>query len=287
MADLQAVIISGLSGAGKTVAMQCFEDMGYYCVDNLPPALIPTFLDLFEHSDEFNKVAMVIDLRAREFFDDFKSILDSSFEHLKIQPTILFLEASELCLVSRYKETRRSHPLSTQGRVTDGILKEKELLADIKSQADIVIDTTDMNSRTLRQRLMQKFSSDQDQKFCVNFLSFGFKHALPVDADLVMDVRFLPNPHYIKELRPKTGLDDEVYEYVMDQADTQEFYEKFTDLLDFLLPRYKKEGKSNLTLALGCTGGKHRSVALTERLAQKYQAAGYSVNVTHRDKDRE
>lgn len=286
MTDLQAVIISGLSGAGKTVAMQCFEDMGYYCIDNLPPSLIPTFLELFKQSNGIHKVAMVIDLRSSEFFKNFETILEEAFEGLDIVPTILFLEASDLCLVSRYKESRRSHPMSTQGRITDGILKEKELLAGIKGRADLIIDTTHLNSRSLRQRLLEEFSTDQPRHFTVNFLSFGFKHALPVDADIVIDVRFLPNPYYIDHLRPKTGLDEEVYSYVMDQADTKTFYEKFTDLLDFLLPRYEQEGKANVTIAIGCTGGKHRSVALTERLSQKYQAAGYAVNVSHRDKER-
>ena len=287
MSNLQVAIITGMSGAGKTVAMQCFEDMGYYCIDNLPPSLIPTFIELFDQSESFNRVALVVDLRSREFFDDFSEIVEENLKDLNITPKILFLDASDRSLVARYKESRRLHPLSTQGRILDGILKEKELLEGIKGRSDISIDTTNLNSRGLREKIIDKFNVEKQETFHIELLSFGFKHGTPLDADLVIDVRFLPNPYYIDELRPKTGLDEEVYDYVMSQPDTELFYEKYTDLLDFLLPRYKLEGKASVTVAIGCTGGKHRSVALTERIAQKYQAAGYIVNRTHRDKDKE
>lgn len=287
LSDLQAVIITGMSGAGKTVALQCFEDMGYYCIDNLPPSLIPTFIELFDQSENFDRVALVVDLRSAEFFDDLELIIEENLKDMDVIPKILFLEASDRSLVARYKETRRVHPLSSQGRIMDGISKEKDLLSGIKGRSDLIIDTTNLNSRALREIILDEFNVEKLTTFQVQFLSFGFKHGLPIDADLVVDVRFLPNPYYIKKLRPKTGLDDDVYEYVMSQKDTQEFYEKYTDLLDFLLPRYKLEGKASITIAIGCTGGKHRSVALTERLAQKYQAAGYSVHRTHRDKDKE
>lgn len=287
MSNLQTVIITGMSGAGKTVAMQCFEDMGYYCIDNLPPSLIPTFIELFDQSHSSSRVALVVDLRSSDFFDDFSEIVEENLKDLDTIPKILFLDASNRTLVARYKESRRSHPLSTQGRIMDGILKERELLEGIKGRSDIIIDTTNLNSRGLRKRIIDEFNVEKEETFHIDLLSFGFKHGTPLDADLLIDVRFLPNPHYIDELRPQTGLDDEVYEYVMSQPDTELFYEKYTDLLDFLLPRYKLEGKASVTIAIGCTGGKHRSVALTERIAQKYEAAGYIVNRIHRDKDKE
>lgn len=287
MSNLQTVIITGMSGAGKTVAMQCFEDMGYYCIDNLPPSLIPTFIELFDQTQSSNRVALVVDLRSSDFFDDFSEIVEENLKDLDIIPKILFLDASNRTLVARYKESRRSHPLSTQGRIMDGILKERALLEGIKGRSDIIIDTTNLNSRGLRKRIIDEFNVEKEETFHIDLLSFGFKHGTPLDADLLIDVRFLPNPHYIDELRPQTGLDDEVYEYVMSQPDTELFYEKYTDLLDFLLPRYKLEGKASVTIAIGCTGGKHRSVALTERIAQKYEAAGYIVNRIHRDKDKE
>lgn len=287
MSNLQTVIITGMSGAGKTVAMQCFEDMGYYCIDNLPPSLIPTFIELFDQSQSSNRVALVVDLRSSDFFDDFSEIVEENLKDLDTIPKILFLDAGNPTLVARYKESRRSHPLSTQGRIMDGILKERELLEGIKGRSDIIIDTTNLNSRGLRKRIIDEFNVEKEETFHIDLLSFGFKHGTPLDADLLIDVRFLPNPHYIDELRPQTGLDDEVYEYIMSQPDTELFYEKYTDLLDFLLPRYKLEGKASVTIAIGCTGGKHRSVALTERIAQKYEAAGYIVNRIHRDKDKE
>lgn len=287
MSNLQTVIITGMSGAGKTVAMQCFEDMGYYCIDNLPPSLIPTFIELFDQTQSSNRVALVVDLRSSDFFEDFSEIVEENLKDLDTIPKILFLDASNRTLVARYKESRRSHPLSTQGRIMDGILKERALLEGIKGRSDIIIDTTNLNSRGLRKRIIDEFNVEKEETFHIDLLSFGFKHGTPLDADLLIDVRFLPNPHYIDELRPQTGLDDEVYEYVMSQPDTELFYEKYTDLLDFLLPRYKLEGKASVTIAIGCTGGKHRSVALTERIAQKYEAAGYIVNRIHRDKDKE
>lgn len=287
MSNLQTVIITGMSGAGKTVAMQCFEDMDYYCIDNLPPSLIPTFIELFDQTQSSNRVALVVDLRSSDFFDDFSEIVEENLKDLDTIPKILFLDASNRTLVARYKESRRSHPLSTQGRIMDGILKERALLEGIKGRSDIIIDTTNLNSRGLRKRIIDEFNVEKEETFHIDLLSFGFKHGTPLDADLLIDVRFLPNPHYIDELRPQTGLDDEVYEYVMSQPDTELFYEKYTDLLDFLLPRYKLEGKASVTIAIGCTGGKHRSVALTERIAQKYEAAGYIVNRIHRDKDKE
>ncbi|GEQ32842.1 RNase adapter RapZ [Marinilactibacillus psychrotolerans] len=284
--NIELVIITGMSGAGKTVAMQSFEDMGYYCVDNMPPNLLPTFWDLVRESGHFSKIALVMDLRMRDFFEQMKETILKVENSPHITTRILYLEATEKELVSRYKETRRSHPLATNGRTIDGIRKEKELLEDIKTRAQVVLDTTNLTPRQLREKLIESFKAKEKEMFRVEMVSFGFKYGLPIDADIVMDVRFLPNPHYIEELRPQTGLDKKVYDYVMQQPETEPFYKKFAELLDYSLPGYKREGKSNITIAIGCTGGKHRSVAIAERLGHKIEADGYLVNITHRDKDK-
>lgn len=284
--SLQLVIITGMSGAGKTVAMQSFEDMGYYCVDNMPPSLLPTFWELVRESGKMTKIALVIDLRSQDFFSEIKSALEQLENTSFITTKILYLEADETELVSRYKETRRSHPMASRGRVIEGIRKERELLTEIKSRAQKVINTTNLTPRELREQIIEEFSAAETRTFRVEMLSFGFKYGLPIDADIVMDVRFLPNPHYIDELRPLTGQDSPVYDYVMQQPETDTFYKKFVDLLDYCLPGYKREGKSSVTIAIGCTGGKHRSVALAERIARKIESDGYPVGVTHRDKDK-
>lgn len=284
--NIELVVITGMSGAGKTVAMQSFEDMGYYCIDNMPPNLLPTFWDLVRESGQFSKIALVMDLRMRDFFEQMKETIFKVENSPHITTRILYLEATETELVSRYKETRRSHPLAINGRTIEGIRKEKVLLEDIKARAQDVIDTTKLTPRQLREKLIETFKAKEKEMFRVEMVSFGFKYGLPIDADIVMDVRFLPNPHYVDELRPKTGLDKKVYDYVMQQPETEPFYKKFSDLLEYSLPGYKREGKSNVTIAIGCTGGKHRSVALAERLGQKIKADGYLVNITHRDKDK-
>lgn len=284
--SLQLVIITGMSGAGKTVAMQSFEDMGYYCVDNMPPNLLPKFWELVRESGKMTKIALVMDLRTRDFFNQIKSSLETIDNTSFITTKILYLEADETELVSRYKETRRSHPLAQRGRVIEGIRKERELLTEIKSRAQSVIDTTNLTPRQLREQIIQEFSVAETTMFRVEIVSFGFKYGLPIDADIVMDVRFLPNPHYIDDLRPLTGQDAPVYDYVMQQPETETFYRKFIDLLDYCLPGYKREGKNNVTIAIGCTGGKHRSVALSERIGRKIGSDGYPVGVSHRDKDK-
>lgn len=283
---LELVIITGMSGAGKTVAMQSFEDMGYYCIDNMPPNLLPTFWKLVRESGQFSKIALVMDLRMKDFFEEINAAITKMDNTSHITTRIVFLDATNEELVSRYKETRRSHPLAKNDRTIEGIKTERELLQSIRKKAQLVIDTSNLTPRELRDRLIQKFKTKEKEMFRVEMVSFGFKYGLPIDSDVVMDVRFLPNPHYIPELRPQTGLDEEVYEYVMHQTETEQFYKKFTDLLDITLPGYKKEGKSNLTIAIGCTGGKHRSVALVERIAKKIKADGYPVNISHRDKDK-
>ncbi|EMF0464654.1 TPA: RNase adapter RapZ [Enterococcus hirae] len=286
MADnLQLVIITGMSGAGKTVAIQSFEDMGYFCIDNMPPNLIPKFWELIKESGKVTKMALVVDLRSRSFFEEIQNMLVEIENTDFIDTSILFLDASDEELVARYKETRRTHPMAMNDLVTEGIRKERAILNDLKMQASVIIDTTTLTPRQLREKINQTFKTKGDQGFRIEFVSFGFKYGLPIDSDIVMDVRFLPNPHYIPELRPLTGKDQPVYDYVMSFDETELFYNKFLDLLQTVLPGYIKEGKSSLTIAIGCTGGQHRSVALTERLSGALKE-NYKVNVTHRDKDK-
>lgn len=286
MADnLELVIITGMSGAGKTVAIQSFEDMGYFCIDNMPPTLIPKFWELIKESGKVTKMALGVDLRSRSFFEEIQSMSIEIENTNFIDTSVLFLDASDEELVARYKETRRTHPMAMDGLVTEGIRKERAILNDIKAQASVIIDTTTLTPRQLREKINQTFKTKDDQGFRIEFVSFGFKYGLPIDSDIVMDVRFLPNPHYIADLRPLTGKDKPVYDYVMSFDETELFYLKFLDLLKTVMPGYIKEGKSSLTVAIGCTGGQHRSVALTERLSQALSET-YKVNVTHRDKDK-
>ena len=282
---LELVIITGMSGAGKTVAIQSFEDMGYFCIDNMPPSLIPKFWELIKESGKVTKIALVVDLRSRSFFEEIQSMLIDIENTNFIDTLMLFLDASDNELVSRYKETRRAHPLAMDGLITEGIRKERAILDDLKTRASIVIDTTTLTPRQLREKINQEFRASHETGFRVEIVSFGFKYGLPIDADIVMDVRFLPNPHYIPELRPLTGKDEPVYNYVMSFPETEEFYQQFTTLLQTILPGYVKEGKSSLTVAIGCTGGQHRSVALSERIGATL-SEDYRVNITHRDKDK-
>lgn len=282
---LELVIITGMSGAGKTVAIQSFEDMGYFCIDNMPPSLIPKFWELIKESGKVTKIALVVDLRSRSFFEEIQTMLIDIENTNFIDTRMLFLDASDNELVSRYKETRRAHPLAMDGLVTEGIRKERAILNDLKTRASIVIDTTTLTPRQLREKINQEFRASHETGFRIEILSFGFKYGLPIDADIVMDVRFLPNPHYIPELRPLTGKDEPVYEYVMSFPETEEFYQQFSTLLQTIMPGYVKEGKSSLTVAIGCTGGQHRSVALSERIGAVL-AEDYRVNITHRDKDK-
>lgn len=282
---LELVIITGMSGAGKTVAVQSFEDLGYFCVDNMPPSLVPTFWELLKESGKITRVALVVDLRSRNFFAELEQVISMLDNTQFITTRILYLDANTASLVARYKETRRQHPLAIgEGRIVDAIEKEREMLLDLRTRAQMIIDTTTLSPRSLRERIMQQFSNPEYQSFHVEVMSFGFKYGAPIDADIVMDVRFLPNPHYIPELRPLTGLDSQVYDYVMMQPETQHFYTKLMDLLEFCLPGYKKEGKSSVTIAIGCTGGQHRSIALAERIANHLKNEQYAVNVTHRDR---
>lgn len=281
--DTQLVIITGMSGAGKTVAIQSFEDLGFFCVDNLPPTLLPKFLELMKESGtKMNKVALVMDLRGREFFDSLFKALDDLAETSWVAPQVLFLDADDSTLVRRYKETRRSHPLAPSGLPLEGIRLERELLEELKGRAQTIYKTTDMKPKELREKILEEFSENKKTIFTVNVMSFGFKHGIPIDADLVFDVRFLPNPHYIEHMRPRTGLDEDVSTYVLKWNETTKFLEKVTDLLSFMLPHYKREGKAQLVIAIGCTGGQHRSVALAEYIA-KFFEKDYHTRVTHRD----
>ena len=284
MADtLELVIITGMSGAGKTVAVQSFEDLGYFCIDNMPPTLLPTFWELVKESGKISRIALVIDLRSRDFFKEVDSLIATLDNTQLVTTRIIFLDSSDSVLVSRYKETRRNHPLAPDGRVSEGIAKERELLMDLRTRAQIIIDTSDISPRQLRERLIKDFTTKDYQTFHVEVMSFGFKYGVPIDADIIWDVRFLPNPHYIPELRPQTGMDAPVYDYVMKQPETQAFYSKLIDVIEFCLPGYKKEGKSSVTIAIGCTGGKHRSVAIAERISNHLKTDNYAVNVSHRD----
>ncbi|UQD53342.1 RNase adapter RapZ [Bacillus methanolicus] len=283
--DIQMVIITGMSGAGKTVAIHSFEDLGFFCVDNLPPTLLPKFLELMKESgNKMNKVALVMDLRGREFFDHLFKALDELDETSWVTPQILFLDADDSTLVRRYKETRRSHPLAPSGLPLEGIKLERNLLEELKGRAQIIYDTSQMKPRELREKILNEFSANKKTIFTVNVMSFGFKHGLPIDADLVFDVRFLPNPHYIDHMRPKTGLDDDVSSYVLKWNETQKFLEKVTELLSFMLPHYKREGKAQLVVAIGCTGGQHRSVAIAEYIGHYFEE-DYNTRITHRDID--
>ncbi|WP_308639935.1 RNase adapter RapZ [Paenibacillus silvisoli] len=283
------VIITGMSGAGKTIAVQSLEDLGFFCVDNLPPVLIPKFAELIEQSNgKIGKVALVIDLRGREFFTALSESLTYLKEHYTIGYEILFLDATDSVLVQRYKESRRMHPLAPEGMPLEGIKLERRILEDLKGSATQVIDTSNLKPVQLKERIMSRFRNSDLSTISINVTSFGFKYGIPIDADLIYDVRFLPNPHYVDHLRPNTGMDAEVYEYVMKWPETQSFLAKLLDMLQFLIPLYRKEGKSQVVIGIGCTGGKHRSVAIAEYLGRMLGSSDTElVRVSHRDSDRD
>ena len=282
MKETNFVIITGLSGAGKSTAVKVFEDMGYFCVDNLPAPLIPKFAELcLQLKGEVTKIALVIDIRGDMFLDELTTNLDE-LTKMEIPYQILFLEASDEVLVQRFKETRRNHPLSPQGSVSEGIRMEREKLSDLRGRAHKVIDTSRMRTSELRAELRNQWAEISD-KLSVSIVSFGYKHGVPIDADLLIDVRFMPNPFYIPELRPLTGRDPAVQEYVFRTKECQEFIKRYMDLLKFLLPCYSAEGKTHLTIGVGCTGGQHRSIAIGIKLGELLEEEGYQVNVKHRD----
>jgi UPF0042 nucleotide-binding protein len=288
-APARLVIITGMSGAGKTIAVQSLEDLGFFCVDNLPPVLIPKFAELIDQSQgKIGKVALVIDLRGREFFTSLQESLKYLQENSTITYEILFLDATDNALVQRYKESRRRHPLAPEGLPLDGIHSERRLLEELKGIASQVIDTSSLKPAQLKDRIVSRFTNLETNRLSINVLSFGFKYGVPIDADLIFDVRFLPNPHYVDTLRPMTGQNPEVYEYVMRWNETQEFLTKLIEMMNFLVPQYKKEGKSQVVVGIGCTGGKHRSVAIAEYLGKVLgnDESGY-VRVTHRDAEKD
>lgn len=281
--ETELIIITGMSGAGKTVAIQSFEDLGFYTIDNLPPALLLTFIRLMRESGKtMKRIAVVMDMRGGDFFDSLMDAIDNLSNEADVSVTILFLDADNQTLVSRYKESRRSHPLSPGGLVLGGLKKERDLLVDLQGRAKFIYNTSNMTPRELKERIYTDFSVQDSNVFTVNILSFGFKHSMPIDADLVFDVRFLPNPFYIEELKPLTGLDPAVSDYVLKWNETQTLIEKLTDLFQFLIPQYKSEGKAQLVIAFGCTGGQHRSVTLAEYYG-KLLGEQYKTIVTHRD----
>jgi UPF0042 nucleotide-binding protein len=281
------VVITGMSGAGRSTAAKSLEDLGWFVVDNLPPGLLPTMVDLAERSQgAVPKIAAVVDVRSRAFTTDLSSAIDG-LSARKVAPRIVFLEASDETLVRRFDSVRRPHPLQGNGRVVDGISAERGLLRDVRGVADLVLDTSALNVHELRGRMRDFFGAQSAKGPQLSIVSFGYKYGLPVDADLVVDCRFLPNPHWIPELAPMTGQDAPVRDYVLSRPGAQEFLRSYLEALQVMLDGDEREGKHFVTLAVGCTGGKHRSVAITEYLAGKLAAAGSDVRVTHRDLGRE
>lgn len=282
---MRFVVVTGMSGGGKRTALKMLEDAGFYCVDNLPVPLIEKFVELIATpNSEISKVALGLDVRADQPFSEACRTLEK-LKKSGYMYEILFMDASEQVLLKRYKESRRMHPLSPDGRVEDGIHREREILKEIKETSDYVIDTSNLLTRELKEEINRIFVENEEyNSLMVTILSFGFKHGIPADADLVFDVRFLPNPYYIEELKPQTGNDISVQEYVMGFAEAEEFLVKLADMLDFLIPNYVKEGKYQLVVGIGCTGGKHRSVTLANELYKRMKNKGtYGLKIYHRD----
>ncbi len=279
------VVITGFSGAGKSTAMNVFEDAGYFCVDNLPPEMIRSLVELFVHKgSKVERAAVVSDVRGGVYFEALQAVVDD-LDALGLSHHVLFLEASEQTLVTRYKETRRRHPLAPEGSIAAGVASERALLEPLRSRADLVIDTTSMSAATLREKIAEELLPRQAVgRLAVTFMSFGFKHGPPREEDLAFDVRFLANPHYEPDLRQLTGLDQAVVEYIDRDGRLRQLYDRLHPLLDFLLPQYVAEGKAHLVIAIGCTGGRHRSVAIAEHLAARYRDNDdLDVAVAHRD----
>ena len=278
------MLITGFAGAGKSSALHSFEDLGYFSMDNLPPALIPKFAELcVQSAGKINRVALVCDIRGGELFNGLFEAL-ASLEDMGFNYEVLFLDASADVLVRRFKETRRRHPLAEQGTIVEAIREEKKLLEDIRGKADMLIDTTDLSTADLKEKINRLYAPAKWEKnILLTVISFGYKYGIPLDADLVFDVRFLPNPYYVDSLRFLTGNDPSVKKYVWQWPITHRFYQKLVDMLEFLIPCYIKEGKPQLVIAVGCTGGKHRSVALSNDLFQMLQEKGFNVRVEHRD----
>ncbi|AUI57905.1 RNase adapter RapZ [Amycolatopsis thailandensis] len=285
---MEVAVVSGLSGAGRSTAAKCLEDLGWFVVDNLPPELIATMVELGAQArGAITKVAVVMDVRSRAFTDDLASVI-KDLDARGYKPRVLFLQATDAVLVRRFEAVRRGHPMQGDGRLADGITAERTLLEPLREEADLVLDTSSLSVHDLRAKIEDAFGSEASTQTRVTVLSFGYKYGLPMDADLVMDVRFLPNPFWIPELRDHTGLEGEVRNYVLSQEGADEFLDRYHQLLRLIGAGYKREGKRYLTLAVGCTGGKHRSVAISEELAQRLSNEdGMAVKVVHRDLGRE
>ncbi len=284
MKNLRVVIITGLSGSGKSTALRALEDIGFFCVDNLPVILLPKFLSITTSSSpEIKQVAMVMDLRERSFLDKYQRIFTGLKEKgYKIE--ILFLESGDDSLLHRFSETRRIHPLSERGLIMEGILMEREKLSSLKKMADKIIDTTSLNVHQLKDIVQSHFlPSSRQKKMVINLTSFGYRYGLPVDADLVFDVRFLPNPYFVENLKNYDGHNADVQDYVLQNKESKKFLEKILDLMNLLIPLYEKEGKVRLNIAMGCTGGKHRSVVMANKLDSYFSSMKYMVNLNHRD----
>jgi UPF0042 nucleotide-binding protein len=278
-----------MAGAGKSTAARSLEDLGFFVIDNLPPMLIETLLNLSDSSGgELRRIALVIDAREAQFIGDFSPTWDRLKQQSEHEMTLLFLDCTDDVLVRRFKETRRRHPLDEGGGVAAGIARERELLRDVSHRADEIIHTEQLSVHELKRRIVDRFQEDADEARAqtLTIMSFGFKHGLPPEMDLCFDVRFLPNPYFVEGLRPQTGLDEPVASFVLEQQDANPFLDKVEDMVTFLLPRYRHEGKAYVTVAIGCTGGRHRSVALSEALAARLRAAGREVRTLHRDVER-
>lgn len=285
---MRVVVVTGMSGAGKSTVMKLLEDAGYFCVDNLPIPLILKFYELIKNSmGDMEKVALGVDVRSGMMLPEIGDIINSMVSN-EVCPEVLFMEASNETLIKRYKETRRSHPLIGGGRVEEGISRERELLSELKKRADYIINTDNLLVRDLKTEIYKIFVENKKySNMFINVVSFGFKHGIPVDSDLVFDVRFMPNPYYVEELRDKTGNDVEVQEFVMKSSVSKEFVKKLTDMMKFLIPNYTAEGKNQLVIAIGCTGGHHRSVTVANKLYDELcKCEEYGIKITHRDINR-
>ncbi len=281
--DFRFVIVTGMSGGGKTQACRYMEDLGYFVIDNLPPVFIPKFVELCKHAGgHVGKVVLVVDTRSREFFDTFIHTLDD-MDRDDVSYEMLFMDASDPVIIRRYKETRRRHPMAPSSRISEGIAKERERLAPARAKATYIIDTSELKKVELRDKIHRLFGNTEGEQMNINVLSFGFKFGMPLDADMVLDVRFLPNPFYIETMRHKSGAVPEVAEYIAKWPVTQEFIERLDGMIDFLVPQYVKEGKSQLVIAVGCTGGMHRSVFIAKHIYERLSAKKYPVKLEHRD----
>ncbi|NLY44187.1 MAG: RNase adapter RapZ [Clostridiaceae bacterium] len=285
---MRFIIITGMSGAGKSQAVRCMEDLGFYCVDNMPPTLIPKFDEICSQSQgKIDKVALVIDIRGGDLFNQIFNALDE-LTAAGYTYEILFLEAKDEVLIKRYKESRRKHPLAhEEGRIVEAVSAERELLRDVRKIARYIIDTSNLTPRQLKDQIIDIFLEGKKEGIIINILSFGFKYGIPLDSDLVFDVRFLPNPYYVPSLKNFTGKTDGVKNYVLKWPQTKEFLEKLEDMIDFLLPNYIEEGKSQLVISIGCTGGKHRSVTIAEELYNYLVKTNRRVVISHRDIDKD